>query len=486
MSKAVYKLSKKVGFDGKAQVIIDLTITRTNRPCFKSGIFVKPSWFKNQEIVVPKSGKLNQLEVKSAQKAKSQLADLTVRMITICNQVVPRTEIKADHEYIVNALKAVENIPAEEITFENIEKGMSAKSVCKSMSFDDYADLYCSRKDITKSNKIKDECMFRALKRYVYYIQISKNKPKFDLDINAINKGTIQNIIDFMQNECQLTADYPDIFQKIFREHNVDEVGRQCRNVRGRNTMIKLEKVLKAFFNWLIKHEYTDNQPFKSIEIGTQKYGTPYFLTLEERNKIADFDIKKKYNSLTLKEQNKYKSGLDTMLTQRDIFIFQCLTACRVSDLVRLTINSIDKDHILNYIAVKTKKSRQNVISVPLNEQAQKLVEKYKDVDKKGRLFPFTDLQKYNYAIKDVCRLCDIDRLIDKLNPVTQNEEKMPLWRLASSHLARRTFAGNAYNKVQDPNIICSMTGHVEGSQAFSRYRTIDNDLKKKVIDLIS
>ena len=42
------------------------------------------------------------------------------------------------------------------------------------------------------------------------------------------------------------------------------------------------------------------------------------------------------------------------------------------------------------------------------------------------------------------------------------------------------------YVKVQDPNIIASMTGHVEGSKAFNRYRKVDNDLKKKIIDLIS
>ena len=132
------------------------------------------------------------------------------------------------------------------------------------------------------------------------------------------------------------------------------------------------------------------------------------------------------------------------------------------------------------------KSINQNVISVPLNSQAQKLIEKYKGVDQQGRLFPCISQPKYNQAIKDICHICGIDRLIDKLNPVTQQEEKIPLWKLASSHMARRTFAGNAYDKVQDPDLICSMTGHVEGSKAFDRYRTISNDLKKKVIDLIS
>ena len=43
----------------------------------------------------------------------------------------------------------------------------------------------------------------------------------------------------------------------------------------------------------------------------------------------------------------------------------------------------------------------------------------------------------------------------------------------------------NIYNKVPDPNVIGSMTGHVEGSRAFARYRTIEEDLKKSLVDIL-
>lgn len=51
--------------------------------------------------------------------------------------------------------------------------------------------------------------------------------------------------------------------------------------------------------------------------------------------------------------------------------------------------------------------------------------------------------------------------------------------------MARRTFIGNLYKKVKDPNIIASMSGHIEGSKAFARYRYIDDDIKQSVIELI-
>ena len=48
--------------------------------------------------------------------------------------------------------------------------------------------------------------------------------------------------------------------------------------------------------------------------------------------------------------------------------------------------------------------------------------------------------------------------------------------------MARRNFIGNLYKEVKDANLIGSMTGHADGSKAFSRYRVIDADIKKSVI----
>ena len=64
-------------------------------------------------------------------------------------------------------------------------------------------------------------------------------------------------------------------------------------------------------------------------------------------------------------------------------------------------------------------------------------------------------------------------------------DELVPIDTVASSHLARRTFIGNAYFKVSDPNLIGRMSGHVDGSRAFKRYRNIEDETLKSVIDLI-
>ena len=70
-------------------------------------------------------------------------------------------------------------------------------------------------------------------------------------------------------------------------------------------------------------------------------------------------------------------------------------------------------------------------------------------------------------------------------NAKTGENEQVAIDTVASSHLARRTFIGNAYFKVSDPNLMGRMSGHVDGSRAFQRYRNIEDETLKSVIELI-
>ena len=59
------------------------------------------------------------------------------------------------------------------------------------------------------------------------------------------------------------------------------------------------------------------------------------------------------------------------------------------------------------------------------------------------------------------------------------------MYEIASSHLARRTFCGNLYKRVKDPNMVGKLSGHTEGSRAFARYRDIDEDMMKDVVSIL-
>lgn len=106
-------------------------------------------------------------------------------------------------------------------------------------------------------------------------------------------------------------------------------------------------------------------------------------------------------------------------------------------------------------------------------------MEKYRGVDKRGLLFPFIAANNYNDYIKKIFKIAGVTRIVLVRNAKTGRYDSVPICNVASSHMARRTFIGIAYRLTHDPNLIGKMTGHVEGSTAFCRYRKIeDEDLK--------
>ncbi len=216
------------------------------------------------------------------------------------------------------------------------------------------------------------------------------------------------------------------------------------------------------------------------------KYGTPYYITIEERTRIAETNLRSAWEKLP--ENSKKiipESFIPQLEVQRDIFVFHCMIGCRVGDLVQFTPDNVINGHIC-YIARKTRKERVDSIEVPLNNTATNILKKYWDGRRyKGKLLPFLSPQKYNDCIKMIFLLCGLTRKVTIWNSTTGREEQHPLNELASSHLARRTFIGNLYKKVQDPNMIGKLSGHVEGSKAFARYRTIDDEMMKSMVDML-
>lgn len=238
--------------------------------------------------------------------------------------------------------------------------------------------------------------------------------------------------------------------------HDVEHMSANSYSVTLRN--------LRAVVYWAGKP--TPN-PFDTFTMPQEVYGDPTFLTREERDAIAEYD------------------GLSaSKKVQRDIFIFQCHTGCRVSDLYNLTSRNI-KDGWLVYSPIKTRNQTTKSVEIPLTPTAQAIVDRYKGVDMRGRLFPFISTIKYNDAIRYVLRKVGITRPVIVRDPQTGDSKPVRLCDVASSHLARRTFTQIAYAATADKRLVSSMTGHAENSRAFNRYSEVTRDMKKKVLDVL-
>ena len=122
-------------------------------------------------------------------------------------------------------------------------------------------------------------------------------------------------------------------------------------------------------------------------------------------------------------------------------------------------------------------------VRVPLNQKALDILERYKELE--DALLPRFSHFGYNKKIKEILKYVGIDRMVRVLDPKTREDVARPLYEVATTHTARKTFIGNLYKQVKDPNLIASMSGHSEGSRAFARYRKIDDEMKKELVNLL-
>lgn len=360
---------------------------------------------------------------------------------------------------------------------ENVDSGLLSRLIDKELHpekykqeinkiyqmFDSYmADMKPSE-SYCKSVRLVRSC----LQRFEKYVSI-ETEQEYRISFSNI---CLEEFMAFLQNEYTLfniegnpLPKYESIYSELLQNTRMRRPKK-----RGKNSISKMMKVFRSVWYWAIKHQYTDVNPFSVFDMPNQTYGTPYYITLDERNKIADFDL------------SKYPK----MAIQRDIFIFQCLIGCRVGDLLKLTPSNVILDTI-QYIAQKTVNEKPKTIIVPLNDRAKEILMRYWDGKRQnGKLLPFIKEQKYNVKIKEIFRKCGITRNVAIYNSTTGQEEIKPICDIASSHLARRTFVGNLYKKVGNMDLVASLSGHSSNSSAFYRYRDIDLETKKELVDKI-
>ena len=339
-----------------------------------------------------------------------------------------------------------------------------------SASFFEDFDSFLETRKLSDVRTRNFRVIYRALQRFELYRRINVSK-KFHLSFDSVTPDILREFESFLRKEHTFfTRDeatgkficspkYKPVYD-AFPETRTPQA-------RGQNTINDVFTKLRTLFRWAVEQGKTDNNPFTHFSVEECVYGTPYYITIEERNIL-------------------YNTNLDPapgLAVQRDIFVFQCLIGCRVGDLYKMTKANVINGGI-EYIPRKTKDGRPVTVRVPLNSIAKEILERYQDLPGDS-LLPLISQQKYNVAIKKMFLAAGLTRPVVVYNPTTSEQEIRPLNEVASSHLARRCFIGNLYKQVKDPNLVGALSGHKEGSRAFARYREIDEDMKRDLVSML-
>lgn len=423
----------------------------------KSNIFISPDHWSSKDgrVIIPRPRIMTQ-------EAKTAIAELT--------NTATRLEALKKHvnDAFIEAGAGKVQLPvtwlADLLHEYNFPRVQDSRAVL------DMMERFIDVRYTSRSNILHGRAVWRAFKRFLIFKGYGP-----DLEADQVTDDTLREFVDYLRNEHTyyqvITAEdgtrQVEFLNSRFKKAYQAVPESRLPAERGQNAINKFLEHLRSFFLWAVDNELVATTPFRKYSIPAAIYGTPYYITVEERNQLFNYDL----------------SNNPRLAVQRDIFVFQCVIGCRVSDLRNLTKESVINGAV-EYIPRKTKDGHPVTVRVPLNSVARTILERYKDTPG-NKLLPCIADQNYNYAIKEVFTAAGLTRPVTILNPTTRQEEKRPLNDVASSHLARRCFIGNLYKQVKDPNLIGKLSGHVEGSKAFARYRDIDEDMRKELVTML-
>ena len=450
MATFYLKLSTKVGASEKQEILMRFSHGKVNQRA-KTNIFVPAKYWDNekQEIKVPNFRMQDDDKKELIQNLTTQQGKLQQLKKSIAEAFNETDKKTVSTNWLIDYVDK----------FNQRGKYATTIKIDTTPTFFNAIEEFLTKYPLTEERRKYYRATFYALQRFTIFQKTIKGNTDFVLDVNTLNADILKQFEDFLVKEHTFYEEFPDF-------HTQFDIVRKVIP-RSTNTIASTLKKLSTFFNWCNRNKITQNQPFNNYTRPSVIYGTPYYLTLEERNTLYNFDLSKNAR----------------LEQQRDIFVFQCLIGCRMGDLFRFTKSNVINGAV-EYVAGKTKGEKPKTLRVPLNKIATEILAKYANL-KGESLLPFVNKNDYNMAIKEAFTAAEITRNVTILNPRTRESEIKPLNEVASSHLARRTFCGNLYKKVKDPNLVGSLSGHAEGSKAFARYRDIDEEMKIDLVKMI-
>lgn len=282
-------------------------------------------------------------------------------------------------------------------------------------------------------------------------------------DCGRQNNWTDSTFEKFAAVKNHLTNFCEGLTFEFFDERGLNDYVGYLRDVKEmRNSTIgKQLSFLKWFLRWAFKKGVHQNNAYDSYKPklkSTQK--KIIFLTWDELNRLREFKI---------------PSNKQALERVRDVFLFQCFTGLRYSDVFNLRRSDIKDDHI----EVTTVKTSDSLI-IELNNHSKAILDKYKDVAfENDKVLPVITNQKMNDYLKELAEMAGIDE------PVRQTyykgneriDEVTPKYALLGTHAGRRTFICNALALGIPPQVVMKWTGHSD-YKAMKPYIDIADDIK--------
>lgn len=281
------------------------------------------------------------------------------------------------------------------------------------------------------------------------------------------SEGTLYEMMSFKRVLNQFKPTTPlcnidGIWVESFHKWLVNVRRQQGSTVN--NNLMRLRSFLKwaeakGIYAGKARQEY---QP--KVKGANEKSRAIVFLTHDELQQVERYQFKEHHKNVS-----------------KDVFLFCCYTGLRSSDVLRLRRADIHGDYI-NFTTQKTNKA----LTVPLNDRAKAILDRYKDCQPGRRqrnlgilhpALPSPDRKMQNRNIHEIMKEVGINAPTHHTYYIGNEryDEVVPKYQLISTHTARHTFIVTAISLGIPPTVILSWTGH-KNYEAMLPYIAIAGD----------
>ncbi|MEI6286267.1 MAG: tyrosine recombinase [Bacillota bacterium] len=218
--------------------------------------------------------------------------------------------------------------------------------------------------------------------------------------------------------------------------HDIRRYLAELRLTISKRSVTRKLSALRTFYNFLLREELVDNNPFASVRSPKMDKKLPQFLDEHEIVKLLDVPDR------------------STLLGLRDGAIIELLysSGLRVGELVELRVSSCQDGELL----VLGKGSKERI--VPINDTAYNRVNEYLRTAR-AKIIADNDVRPHNYLFVNFrgSRLSDrsIRRIFEKYTVIFASERNI------SPHTIRHTFATHLLNHGADLRAVQELLGHV-------------------------
>lgn len=342
---------------------------------------------------------------------------------SIINRKISHFEEACDNVFIFfQSKKVVPNAEEFRVAF-NAEIGREKKQEFKESFFELFEEFKQEEGRLNQWS-IATYKKIDSIKNHLYNFDA-------DLQFNTFTEEKLNDYLFYLQNELQLKN----------------------------STILKNFSFVKWYLKWAKRKGYNNNLAYEEYKPKLKTTNNKIiFLTPSELNQFREFEVPNNKNYLK---------------TVKDIFLFQCFTGLRYSDVQNLKKSDVKS----NFIEVTTVKTTDSLI-IELNTQSREILDKYKDYDYIKAL-PVISNQKMNDYLKELAELVGIDEPVRKTYYIGNKryDKVTPKYALLSTHAGRRTFICNALSLGIPPQVVMKWTGHSD-YKAMKPYIDIADEIK--------